>query len=319
MNIFENEDNTTCTEKQEHTLWVEKYRPSTLDNYIGNNSLKEKVSVYLKNKDIPHLLFHGKAGTGKTSLAKLITSNIECDKLYINASDENNVETVRNKIKGFASSCGFRELKVVVLDECDYVTPNAQAALRNLMETFSKTTRFILTCNYPEKIIAPIQSRCQIFGITPPSKKDVAIHLKKILKNENIKTTNEDMAFVVNSFYPDVRRIINNCQQNVINGELKINQHDIVESDGKLKLVELLKDNSDPKNKFREIRQHILNCDVHDFSDWYKYLYDSIDEYADGHVANVIMIIADSEYKDAFVVDKEINFMSCIVQILKEV
>ena len=121
-----------------NTLWVEKYRPTTLENYIGNEHLKQKVSAYLESNDIPHLLFYGKAGTGKTTLAKLLIKNIECDYLYINASDENNVDTVRTKVKQFASTIGFKDFKIIILDECDYITPNAQAALRNLMETFSK-------------------------------------------------------------------------------------------------------------------------------------------------------------------------------------
>ena len=169
-------------ESLKHSLWVEKYRPNELDNYIGNDHLKSKVSVYLESGDIPHLLLFGRAGTGKTTLAKLLINNIDCDYLYINASDENSVDVVREKVKNFASTLGFKDMKVIILDECDYITPNAQAALRNLMETFSKSTRFILTCNYVEKIIDPIQSRCQTFAITPPSKKDVAKRLNDILK-----------------------------------------------------------------------------------------------------------------------------------------
>ena len=129
-----------------HSLWVEKYRPTTMDTYIGNEHLKSKVSVYLESGDLPHLLLYGRAGTGKTTLAKLLVNNIDCDYLYINASDENSVEVVRDKVKNFASTLGFQEMKVIILDECDYITPNAQAALRNLMETFSKHCRFILTC-----------------------------------------------------------------------------------------------------------------------------------------------------------------------------
>ena len=129
----------------EHSLWVEKYRPTDLSTYIGNEHLKDKVKVYLETGDVPHLLLYGQAGTGKTTLAKIVTKNIDCDYLYINASDENNVENVRTKIKNFASSIGFRDLKVVILDEADFLTPNAQAALRNLMETFSRHCRFILT------------------------------------------------------------------------------------------------------------------------------------------------------------------------------
>ena len=147
-------------EKLEHSLWVEKYRPTSLETYIGNEHLKSKVSVYLESGDLPHLLLYGKAGTGKTTLAKLLVNNIECDYMYINASDENSVDTVRNKVRGFASTMGFKDYKIIILDECDYITPNAQAALRNLMETFSKHCRFILTCNFVERIIDPIQSRC---------------------------------------------------------------------------------------------------------------------------------------------------------------
>ena len=122
----------------EHSLWVEKYRPTDLSTYIGNDHLKDKVKVYLESGDVPHLLLYGRAGTGKTTLAKIVVNNIDCDYMYINASDENNIDTVRNKMKTFASSVGFKDLKVIILDECDYLTPNAQAALRNLMETFSK-------------------------------------------------------------------------------------------------------------------------------------------------------------------------------------
>ena len=171
----------------EHSLWVERFRPTKLENYVGNEHLKAKVERYIKTNDVPHLLLYGRAGTGKTTLAKLIVKNIECDYLYINASDENSVDTVRNKVRQFASTIGFKDMKVIVLDECDYITPNAQAALRNLMETFSKHCRFILTCNFVERIIDPLQSRCQVFEIIPPSKKDVALHLVKIIEQEKLK------------------------------------------------------------------------------------------------------------------------------------
>ena len=192
-----------------NTLWVEKYRPSNLDTYIGNEHLKSKVEVYLESGDLPHLLLYGRAGTGKTTLAKLLVNNIECDYLYINASDENSVEVVREKVKNFASTMGFKDYKVIILDECDYITPNAQAALRNLMETFSKHCRFILTCNFVERIIDPIQSRCQTFQVIPPNKNDVAKHLHNILTDEGVSYDREDLAILVNSAYPDISRGIN--------------------------------------------------------------------------------------------------------------
>ena len=117
----------------EHSLWVEKYRPTNLSNYIGNEHLKDKVKIYLENEDVPHLLLFGQAGTGKTTLAKIVVKNIDCDYMYINASDENSVDAVRFKIRSFASTIGFKEMKVIILDEADYLTPNAKAALRNLM------------------------------------------------------------------------------------------------------------------------------------------------------------------------------------------
>ena len=209
-------------EKLEHSLWVEKYRPTTLDTYIGNEHLKSKVSVYLESGDLPHLLLYGKAGTGKTTLAKLLVNNIECDYLYINASDENSVDTVRNKVRGFASTMGFKDYKIIILDECDYITPNAQAALRNLMETFSKHCRFILTCNFVERIIDPIQSRCQSFQIIPPSKKEVAKHIHDILLKENVMSDMKDLKVLIDSGYPDIRRVINAAQRNVIKGKLKL-------------------------------------------------------------------------------------------------
>jgi replication factor C small subunit len=146
-----------------NSLWTEKHRPNILTDYIGNESLKETIQRYIDQDDIPHLLFYARAGTGKTTLGKIIVNSIDCDVLYINASDENNVETIRTKIKSFVSSVGFKKWKVVFLDEADYLTANAQAVLRNMMEQFSKNSRFILTCNYPEKIIDPIQSRCSVF------------------------------------------------------------------------------------------------------------------------------------------------------------
>mgnify|MGYP002833628523 FL=1 len=298
-----------------HSLWVEKYRPTTLDTYIGNEHLKSKVKVYLESGDLPHLLLFGKAGTGKTTLAKLLVKNINCDYLYINASDERKLEMVRDKVKNFASTIGFSDLKVIILDEADYITPASQAALRNLMETFSKHCRFILTCNYVERIIDPIQSRCQSFQIIPPDRKQVAVHMSNILQSENITSDNKDIVTLVNGGYPDIRRVINSAQRQVVDNKLVIDEAMITQNDYKLSLLEILK-TQDKKNSFKNIRQLIADSRVTDFSDLFRLLFDTIDDWGRGHVAECILLLSQYQQSDAVVVDKEINIMAMFTEII---
>jgi len=311
MSFFEKE-----TTKTENTLWVEKYRPQTLKDYIGNDLLKEKVQSYLDNNDVPHLLLYGKAGTGKTTLAKIIAQTIECDMMVINASDENNVETVRNKVKNFASGAGFKGFKIIILDEFDYMTPNAQAILRNLMETFSRHTRFILTCNYHEKIIEPILSRCQTFAVNPPSKKEVAVHVTEILNKEGIRFDIKDVADIISSFYPDIRRIMNTCQLQSSKGELKVDKQTILQADFKNKIVDLLASGEEKRNAYMQIRQIVGDNKVNDFAELYTALYERLDDYAAGNTANVILELAQGQFRDALVIDKEICFMATIIAII---
>ena len=303
---------------QENSLWVESFRPSTLDGYVGNEHIIEKVKVYLENGDVPHLLFYGSAGTGKTTLAKIIANNVDADVMYINASDENNIETVRTKIKNFASTVGFRRWKICILDEADYMTPNGQAALRNLMETFSKTTRFILTCNYVEKIIDPIQSRCQTFAIVPPSKKDVAKRIVDILTQLEIEYDNKDLVTIINSGYPDIRRVLNACQRQVVDGKLKIDAASLVQANYMTNVVSILESDKPKKDAFKEIRQLIADSKVKDFTAFYRFLFDELDNYAKGHIASVILILAEAQYQDSFAIDKELHVMSMIVKLLNE-
>jgi len=303
---------------QENTLWVEKFRPGTLEGYVGNEHIIEKVKIYLKSGDVPHLLFYGNAGTGKTTLAKIIANNVDADVMYVNASDENNIETVRTKIKNFASTVGFRQWKIVILDEADYMTPNGQAALRNLMETFSKTTRFILTCNYVEKIIDPIQSRCQTFAITPPSKKEVAKRIVDILNELQVKYSMEDVATIINAGYPDIRRVLNSCQRQVIDNNLIIDKASLVQANYMTKVLDILKSEQSVKDSFANIRQIIADSKVQDFTALYKFLFDELDNYAKGHLGPVILILADAQYQDAFAVDKELHVMSMIVKLVSE-
>ena len=303
-----------------HTIWNEKYRPQTLDTYVGNDTVKATFQQYIDTNDVPHLLLYGDAGSGKTTLAKIVANTIAKDNyIYINASDENSVDTVRDKIKQFASSIGFGGLKLIILDECDYMTPNAQAALRNVIETFSKTTRFILTCNYVDKIIDPIQSRCQIFNIVPPSKKEVAQHLVKILDSESVKYDKDNLVTIINQSYPDIRRVINTTQRCVIGGVLKLDETTLVEHNYLSSILDVLKSSKSKKEKFDGIRQLLADNHVRDFNQMFRYLYDNVDTFANGFVSTIILIIAEAQYKDSFVVDHEINAMAMFIQIIMEI
>ena len=303
---------------QENTLWVESFRPDTLEGYIGNEHIVEKVKIFIANGDVPHLLFYGTAGTGKTTLAKIISKAVDADVMYINASDENSVDAVRDKIKRYASTVGFKRWKIIILDEADYLTPNAQAALRNLMETYSKTTRFILTCNYVEKIIDPIQSRCQTFAITPPNKTDVAKRLVQVLEENSVKYDIKDVAAIINASYPDIRRALNAAQGSVINGQLVLDKASAIQANYMTEILEILKTPKDKKSSFAKIRQVIADSKVKDFTALYTFLFDNLDEFAVGHIGAVILLIAEAQYKDAQVVDKEINVMAMFVNIIGE-
>ena len=209
---------------REHKLYVEKYRSKILDEYVGNETLKQTIEKYINQNDIQNLLFYGPPGTGKTTLAKLIVNNINCDYLYINASDERGIETIRDKVQGFASTASFKPLKVIILDEADFITIQGQAALRNIIETYSISTRFILTCNFIERVIDPLQSRCQVLKIVPPSKGEVAKHVVTVLEKENTEYDLESIKTVVNQFYPDLRKILNTCQLSTHNNKLVLDK-----------------------------------------------------------------------------------------------
>jgi len=304
---------------KENTLWVESFRPDTLDGYIGNEHIIDKVKIFIESGDVPHLLFYGPAGTGKTTLSKIIANSVDADLMYINASDENSVDAVRDKMKRYASTVGFKRWKIIILDEADYLTPNAQAALRNLMETYSKTTRFILTCNYVEKIIDPIQSRCQTFAITPPNKTDVAQRLVTVLTDNGVEFDVKDIAVIINSSYPDIRRAINSAQSHVVKNKLVLDKNSVAQANYMTEILDILKNEKNQKQSFTKIRQIIADSKVRDFTALYRFLFDNLDEFAVGHIAPVILIIAEAQYQDAMVVDHEINAMAMFVKLLNEI
>ena len=296
-----------------HGLWVERYRPQDLSTYVGNEHLKTKVERFLDDGNIPHLLLYGRAGGGKTTLAKIIVNNTECDYLYINASDERNIDLVRDKLKTFASSVGFKPMKVVILDEADYLNVNsAQPALRNLMETFSAHCRFILTCNYVEKIIDPIQSRCQTYKIVPPSKKEVAVHAKTILEKENISFDLDDLALVVTAGYPDLRKVINELQRMSINGKLTVDKDGMIHNEFKLQFLDAIRNGE----SIGTIRKMVADSNFTEYTELYRLLYDEVESFGVDKMPEIIADISKGSYQDVLVVDKEINFIATVSQIL---
>jgi replication factor C small subunit len=302
------------TATKDHTLLVEKYRSKDLDSYVGNEHIKKTIKQYLGQNDIQNLIFYGPAGTGKTTLAKLIVNNLDCDYLYINASDERGIETIRDKVSGFASTASFKPLKVVILDEADFLTIQAQASLRNVIETFSRTTRFIMTCNYVERIIDPLQSRCQVLKVIPPSKKEVAVHLASVMTTEDTAYEMEDLKTIVNQYYPDLRKCLNTIQLSTQNQKLVIDKSVLVSSNY---MTSILKELSNAKPKWREIRQIIANANVSDFEELYRYLYDNANVYASGREGMVAIYINEYSYQSNFRIDKEINCMALIQKLVE--
>ena len=301
---------------KKHSLLVEKYRPTNLDNYIGNEKIKDTIKGYISQNDIQNLLFYGPAGTGKTTLAKLIAKNVDCDLLYINASDERGIETIRDKVSGFASTMSFRAQKIVILDEADFLTIMAQASLRNLTETFSRSTRFILTCNYIERIIDPLQSRCQTLKIVPPSKLDIVKHLKKVTEKENIKVHVNDLATVVNNNYPDVRKMLNTIQVSTQDNQLKLDKDTLVESNYQNKIFKELKEK---KPNWITIRQIVADSNVRDFEGLYRFLYDNSSEYASGKEGMIAFYVNEYSYQSNFRIDKEVNCMALMSKIIETI
>jgi replication factor C small subunit len=298
---------------KQHTLWIEKYRSETLEQYIGNDAIKTRIADCIANNDIPHFIFAGSAGTGKTTLAKLIVKNIQCDYLYLNASDENGIDTIRDKVKGFASTASFQPIKIVILDEADFLTQPAQAALRNLIEEYSAYTRFILTCNYVERLIEPLQSRCELHMLKPPTKGAVAKHLcLNVLDVENVTYDMKDVAQVINVFYPDVRSILKTLQQFSKDGKLVV---DAIDEDWTKQLVQILIKRD--KNAWYQVRQLVADAQVDDFQTAYRYMFDHLTEFSYGNDAQLSVILDDFIWRAGVVPDKEINFAACIAKVLE--
>jgi DNA polymerase III delta prime subunit len=294
---------------KKHTLYVEKFRPNTLDDYLGNESFLGDLKEWIDKGDFPNLLLHGGPGTGKTTAAKLIINNIDCDSIYMNCSDENGIDVIREKVKAFASSASFKPLKVVILDEADFLTVNAQAALRNIIETFSLHTRFIFTCNFVERIISPLQSRLASYALQPPTPKQLFTHINRILEQEDVEYEPKDVAFVVKQFYPDIRKTLNNIQSCIKSGRVDVTGKSFTKSNYTQEIVDLL--NNPDKSTFNAIRQVVADNGIRDFSEIYRALYDNTQS------AARIITIAEGMHNSVTSIDKEITFMATISKLLQ--
>jgi DNA polymerase III delta prime subunit len=296
-------------------IWVEKYRPKKIKGLIGNEKLKEKLISFIEKGSVPNIMLYGPPGTGKTTIAKILINELECEYLYINGSDENNVETVRSKIGNFASSVSFSNMNIVFIDEFDYFTLNAQAILRNLIEAFSDNTRFIVTCNYPKKIMDALQSRFQSYQIKPNDLDQIIKRLKLILEKEEVEYDIKDVEDIAKTCFPDMRKAIGTIEGLSFNKKLVVNESEILSEEYKDKMIEMIKENK----KFEDIRSLIINSPNIDYSLAFKMLFDNVEKYCreKKNISLILIDIAEHMYRDAFVVDKEINFSACILKILK--
>lgn len=299
-------------------LWTEKYRPSTVDGYVFRDDAQRKqVQSWIDDGTIPHLLFSGSAGVGKTTLAKILINTLhinQFDVLEINASRENSVDVIREKITNFVSTMPFGEFKVVLLDEADYMSPNGQAALRGVMETYSSSSRFILTCNYPNKIIPALHSRCQGFHIEKVDKTEFTARIAQILIEESVEFDIDTLDSYVKATYPDLRKCLNICQMNSNDGTLSTPSGDEGGvQDYKLSAVNLFK-----QGNIKEARK-LLCTSVRpdDMEEVYRWLYDNLDLFGDTDEKKdkAILSIRKGLVNHSFVADPEINLSATLVEL----
>jgi replication factor C small subunit len=299
-------------------LWTEKYRPKDLDGYVfRDQAQKEQVATWVKEKAIPHLLFSGAPGVGKTTLAKILIHQLEIDDydvLEINASRENSVDTIRDKISGFVQTMPFGDFKVVLLDEADYISPNGQAALRGVMETYHASARFILTCNYPNRVIPALHSRCQGFHIERIDQTEFTARMAKVMLEEGVEFELDVLDTYVKATYPDLRKCLNTCQMNSTSGKLdKPHGDEGGSQEYKLEVVTMFK-----AGKIKEARQLLCkNARPEEMEDMFRWMYDNLDLWgqSDEQRDAAIIVIRNGLVNHAMVADPEINLSATLCEL----
>lgn len=303
------------------SLWTEKYRPDTLDGYVFRDDVQRaKIEQWIKEGQIPHLLFSGSAGVGKTTLAKILINTVgidEFDVLEINASRETSVDVFRTKVTNFVGTMALGSYKVVLLDEADYLSHHAQASLRGIMEDYAGNARFILTCNYPNKIIPAIHSRCQGFHIEKVDITEFTSRVASILIQEDVEFDLDDLDSFVRASYPDLRKTINNLQQNCQGGKLMLPSKggDASTSDWRLEMAELFK-----AGKIRQARQLVCgSASPEEYEDVYRWMYDNIDLWGaeEERQDNAVLVIRKGLINHGLVADPEINLAACMIELSK--
>jgi replication factor C small subunit len=300
-------------------LWVEKYRPKTVQGYVfRDEAQRNQVITWIKDKSIPHLLFSGSAGIGKTTLAKLLFNELNVnplDILEINASRERGIDEVKKRITSFVQMIPFGDFKVVLLDEADYLTPDAQAALRGVMEEYHSTARFILTCNYQNRIIPAIHSRCQGFHIAKVDQTEFTARVAEILIAEGVEFILDTLDTYVKATYPDLRKCINMVQMNTQDGVLASpSEGDVSTSDWKINMVELFK-----AGKIQEARKLLCGkVRAEEMEEIYRWLYDNIELFgSEAQQDQAVLIIKQGLVDHTLVSDPEINLAATLIRLAK--
>lgn len=300
----------------EINIWIEKYRPTSIDELIGNEDIKNKFREFIEKQEIPNLLLYSKnSGTGKSTVAKILSKSIDSDVLYINGADERGIDVVRNKIKGFATVKSFNKFKIIVIEEAGNFTGDFVEAFKNVLESFYASTRFILTTNYP--LNEAIESRCQKFELKPNNLDQIVSRCKYILDNENVEYKEEDLLKVIKLSYPDLRTTIGNLQKFSFNGELKLPKELVMDAQWKKMIGSLLKKSE--KESIDKIRKLLATLMGVDYTGIYKYLFDNVEDFTNNKnkIGDILVEIAEYMYRDSSVLLKDVNFVACCIKIIE--